>query len=271
MVVASSSNYTVKVEDDSYTPGITGVEFLSNGQLVLCDYYNDRMKLLSSDFRMLGSLELQSSPYDVSAVNTTTVLITLPFSKQLQYIHVMSKFHLSSEIQLDKKCWGIDVVGDEIFTSCHNNPGQGEILVLNMEGTLKRRLGVSNGNSYMFHGPFYLTVNPDTGYIYVSDWYADNITCLSSAGDIVYRYGDQELDSPHGIYVDRSGTVIVCGEYSDNVHVITASGKKHRVLLTSSDGLWYPLSVAYRESDATLFICGHSSNNLLVFKLKNNF
>ena len=271
MVVASSSNYTVKVEDDSDTPGIAGMEFLSNGQLVLCDYWNNRMKLLSSDFRMLDSLELQSQPWDVSAVNTTTVLITLPLSRQLQYIHVMSKFQPSSQIQLDKECWGIDVVGDEIFTSCHNNPGQGEIRVLNMEGTLKRRLGVSHGNSYMFRAPDYLTVNPDTGYIYVSDWDTDNVTCLSSAGDIVYRYGDQELNNPDGIYVDHFGTVIVCGRSSRNVHVITASGKKHRVLLTLSDGLWWPQSVAYREGNATFVIGSFASDNLLVFKLENNF
>ena len=269
MVVASSSRYTVKV-DDNYRPLITGVEFLSNGQLVLCDYRNERMKLLSSDFRMLDSLKVQPPPRDVSAVNTTTVLITLPPSRQLQYIHVMSKFQPSSEIQLDKECWGIDVVGDEIFTSCHNSPGQGEILVLNMEGTLKRRLGVSDGNSYMFRRPYYLTVNPDTGYIYVSDWDTNKVTCLSSAGDIVYRYDDQELDGPRGIYVDHFGTVIVCGRSSHNVHVITASGKKHRVLLQSSDGLWLPYSLAYRESDATLVI-GSFSSDLLMFKLENNF
>lgn len=270
MVVASSNSYNVTVEDDFSAPGISGAEFLSNGQLVLCDFWNLRMKLLTRDFRMIGSLKLQSYPWDVSAVNTSTILVTLPGTEQLQYIHVGSQFQLSSKIQLDKKCWGVDVVGDEIFTSCHNNPGQGEIQVFTMDGTLKRRIGVSHGNSYMFSGPNYLTVNPDTGYIYVSDYFTDKVTCLSSAGDIVYRYDDPELGSPHGIYVDHSSNVIVCGRFSHNVHVITASGKKQRILLTSSDGLEYPYSVAYRENDATLVI-GGSSDNLLVFKLENNF
>lgn len=270
MVVASSNSYNVMVEDDFRTPWITGAEFLSNGQLVLCDRNNGRMKLLTRDFRMIGSLKLQSYCRDVSAVNTSTILVTLPRTEQLQYIHVGSQFQLSNKIQLDKKCWGVDVVGDEIFTSCHNDLGQDEIQVFTMDGTLKRRIGVSHGNSYMFSGPNYLTVNPDTGYIYVSDWNTDEVTCLSSADDIVYRYDDPELDGPRGIYVDHSSNVIVCGHSSRNVHVITASGKKQRILLTSSDGLRYPDSVAYRENDATLVI-GRFSDNLLVFKLENNF
>ena len=70
-----------------------------------------------------------------------------------------------------------------------------------------------------------------------------------------------------GIYVDDVGNTIVCGHDSNNIHIITAGGKRHRILLTSSDGLGFPLYVAYRHSDATLVI--GRINNFLAFNLEN--
>ena len=270
VVVGNRSSFTVRTDEDNYEPWITGAEFLSDGRLILCDFlFNRRIKLLSKNFSMIDSLKLQAEPFDVSAVNSSTVIVTLPLRKQLQYVHVVPHFKLSSRIQLDKWCRGVDVVGNEIFTSCYSSWGSydGEVKVLDIGGTLQRRLGVRQDSSYMFNVPEYLTVSSNTGYIYVSDISTDKVTCLSSAGEVMYVYGDPELDGPEGIYVDDVGNTIVCGYSSHNIHIITSGGKRHRILLTSSDGLESPLSVAYRHSDATLVI--GSINNLLAFNLEN--
>lgn len=272
MVVGSSNSFNVKVADDYGTPYISGAEFLPDGRLILCDCRsaNRRIMLLSSYFTMLDSLQLESSPRDVSSVNSTTVIITLPLSQQLQYVHLVPRFKLGSKIQLDKKCWGIDVVGGEIFTSCFNGltSYDGEIRVYNLDGTLNRGLDVQHDNSSMFDSPLYLTASSDSGYIYVSDVYTNKVTCLSSTGEVIFTYSDPELRWPKGVYVDSADNTIVCGDYSNNLHVISANGKKHRILLTSDDGVHYPISVAYRQSDATLVI-GSEFENVLVFKLEN--
>lgn len=273
MVVGSSSSVNVKIDDDSKTPSIFGAEFLPDGRLILCDCMpeNRRIKLLSSNFSMLDSLQLQSEPIDVSSVNSTTIIITLPYSKLFQYVYLVPHFKLSSQIQLDTICVGVDAVGGEIFTSCFNSRGSygGEVRVFDLGGTLKRRIGVQHDNSYMFRYPFFLTVSSNSGYIYVSDYGTDKVTCLSSIGRVIFQYTDPELRWPRGVYVDPAGNTIVCGNGSDNVHVISANGTKHKILLTSSDDIYNPLSVAYRQSDATLVIGSSNNNNVLVYKLDN--
>lgn len=124
MVVSSRSSFNVKIHEDKATPALGRAEFLSDGRLILCDYqsYKRKIRMHSCDYTMkdTGSLKLQSGPMDVSAVNSSTVIITLPGRKQLQYVHVMPQFKLSSNIQLDKRCNSVAEVGDEIFTSCYN-------------------------------------------------------------------------------------------------------------------------------------------------------
>lgn len=122
MVVGSRSSFNVKIDEDKATPALGRAEFLSDGRLILCDYqsYKRKIRMHSCDYTMKGSLKLQLGPVDVSAVNSSTVIITLPGRKQLQYVHVMPQFKLSSNIQLDKRCNSVAVVGDEIFTSCYN-------------------------------------------------------------------------------------------------------------------------------------------------------
>ena len=58
----------------------------------------------------------------------------------------------------------------------------------------------------------------------------------------------------------------MCCWYPNNVQVIRADGTKCCILLTTQDGVSYPGSVAYRQSDNTL-ILGYESNNLLKRKL----
>ena len=109
----------------------------------------------------------------------------------------------------------------------------------------------------------------NTGYIYVCDYNANKLTFLLSTGEVMYLYDNIEVFRPTDIYVDHPGNITVCGFGSRNIHIITASGKKHRILLTSSDGIYLSYSVAYRQSDATLIIGSWNSNNLLVVKLEN--
>ena len=212
--------------------------------------------MLSSDFTETGKLIPLSRPWDVTAVNSTTVIVTLPFNKQLQYVHVKPGLQLGNIIELDKKCFGVDVSGEEIFISCHNNPGAGEIRVLDMDGTLKRRLGASDeqNTSYMFISPSFVAVSASTGNIYVSDWETDKVTCISDSGEVMYQFEDPELKDPSGMYIDVEDYLIVCGTESDTVLVITDSGKKDKTLITLNNHVMTPISVAFRQSDKTLVV-----------------
>ena len=266
MKVKSSNQVNIKLPDDKHNPYITGCEVLPNGQIILCDFNNKNLKLLHSSFTVKEVLGLQAGPMDVSVINNSSAIITLPLQAQLQYMQLEPSLKSGRVIQLDKWCFGIAVAGEDLYVTLHNL-GEGEVRILDMEGSLKQRIGVNSAGSFMFESPSYLTQSAATGKIYVSDTYTATVTCLMSDGSTVYQYKDKDLEWPHGVCVDDEENIIVCGRASNNVHIITASGRKHGCLLTSADGIRSPASVAYRHTDDTWIIGCGEGNKLFVYKM----
>ena len=258
----------VKAGDDKKTPDITGCTVMTNGDVVLCDRGNFKIKLLNSSGVLTGNMKLSS--WDVSVLDPSSVIVTLPDNDQLQVIQVYPQLKPGRviQLQLDEDCWGVAVGKGELYVTCDNyDPGVGEIRVLGLDGKVKRRLGVNQDGSFMFESPNYITVNSSGEKIFVSDYDADTVTCMAVDGRVIYTYKDDSMRKPEGLLCDSEDNILVCGRESNNVQVLTADGKRHCTLLTESDGLKYPESIANRDSDNTLLVgCDHS-DHLLSFKL----
>ena len=243
--VESSNQINVRTPTDRSRPGIRGYAVMPNGEILLCDRNNGSIKLLSDSFAIKESLKLKSGPWDVSVINSSSAVITLPDLKQLQYIQLVPALNTECVIQFDKKCWGVDVVGNEIYITCHNNPGQGEVRILDIDGKLKRKVSVEQDGSFLFSYRYYLTVSKTSGKLYVSDYGTSTVTCMMPNGSVAYQYRDPDLAVPRGICVDNEDNIIVCGHNSNNVHVVCADGTKSHIIQTSKDGITSPFSVAY--------------------------
>ena len=267
LTVKGSSSVKINMPEDSSCSNITGCTFMPNGDVVLCDWRNSSIKLLSDTFTIKDSLHLDCQPFDVSPVNSNTVMATIPDKKKLQLIQVMPSLKIDRSINVGRKCLGVQVVEDLIYVTCHNCPGEGEVLILDMNGTVTHRLGQLDKKPPMFSCPRYMTVCSSTRKMFISDWNTATVSCLLSDGTVVYQYKAKELIAPEGVVVDGGGNAIVCGRWSDNVQVIRADGTKCCTLLTSQDGVSRPYTVAYRESDNTLILGCYNNNHLLVYKM----
>ena len=269
MTVASTSEVSIKMSGERGAAWITGCTFMPNGDVVLCDAVNSNIKLLSDIFNYKDRLQLDYQPWDVSSVSCNSVVITLPHERQLQFIQVMPSLKkLDRSINIDRMCCGVQVVDDLIYVTCHISPEEGEVIVLDMNGTITHRLGQPGKKRSMFSSLDYITVCPSTRKMVITDSDTHTVSCLLSDGTVVYQYKDAELRLPRGVCVDGDGNVIVCGRRSHNVQVIRADGTKCCTLLTSQDGVGSPCSVAYRESDNTIIVGCYDKNNILVYKMK---
>ena len=269
MTVASMSEVNIKMSGERGVPWISGCTFMPNGDVVLCDRRNNNINLLGDTFTTKDSLQLDYKPWDVSPVSSSSAVITLPFENQLQFIQVMPSLKkLDRSINIGSRCKGVQVVEDLIYVTCDNDPGVGEVLVLDMNGTVTHRLGQPGKKPSMFSCPFYITVCPSTRKIFITDRSRDTVSCLLSDGTVVYQYKDAEFRGLSGVCVDGGGNVIVCGRRYNNVQVIRADGTKCCTLLSSQDGVSRPFSVAYRQSDNTIIVGCYDNNNILVYKMK---
>ena len=282
----STNHVEIKRSGQKKVPNITGCAFMPQGNAVLCDRSNYEVIILSSNFSYRDSLKLTTDPFDVSVLDKSTIIVTCPGSKQLKYISVtpICQLTIGKTVQLDKKCWGIEIANNEIYVTCHNEKlvgkRDGEIRIFGQNGNLKHTLGVNSDGSYVFCWPFYVIVNPLSRKIFVSDQWTEKIKCLhlsesydrhhmsrtvigsvsASSTNNVYEYSAKDLGSLRGVSVDENDNIVVCGRTTDNVKVITASGLLHCTLLTNRDGIKYPQSIAYRKSDNMLMVgCGDSN------------
>ena len=267
MKVQSSSQHSLQLSDDEEKPWISGCCFMPSGDLVLCDYENSKLKLLDRTFKVKDSLSLNDSPWSLCVIDNSNVIVTLPATKQLQFVQLVPHMKAGRVIQLDKRCWGVAVADNEIYVSCYNDLGEGEVRVLDLSGNLKRKLGVDKDRSYQFQRPHYLTVSTTGKKIFVSDWVTSVISCMTPDGNIIYEYKDGDLRNPKALFVDAGDNIFVCDRYSDNAQVITADGRKYGALISAADGLRYPYSIALRESDNTLVVGCLSNNNIFCYKL----
>ena len=266
MNVQTSRDVQIKLPDDKKTPWITGCTFMPDGQLVLCDRYNYKIKLLSSTLDITVSLGLDSWPWDISTVDSNTAVVTIPDRKQLQFMQVVPTLKTSQTIQLDQRCYGVDC-RDEIYVVSHDNPGNAEICVFGITGIFTRKVPDVQNILSSLKLPYYLAVSKTLSSIYLSDWSTAIVTCLSVDGSSVFKYQQANLQTPRGVIVDEEGNSLICGQGSCNIHQVTSTGQQHSVLYTvqgkTDNGC---CRLAYRPVDGTLVI-GFVDNILLVLQL----
>ena len=260
LTVQSCNEIDIKLPEDDSSPFVTGCVILPDGDILLCDRRNSKITHFSKAFKVKDSLQLQEKPWDAGMIDELTIIVCLPDNKQLQYIEVKPKLKKGCILSLDVECYGIDVVGDEIYITCPHNDG---IRVLDMQGKTKRK--IQFGSSEVRYG--YLKVKPNLNKIYVTDHAKGMLMCLTTDGSVAFEYKDTDLGGPRGLCVDDEGNSLVCGFSSDNLHVVNAMGGKVCTLRSAKEGLNRPHVVLFIEGSSTLIVGSSVGNKLLVFKL----
>lgn len=90
---------------------------------------------------------------------------------------------------------------------------------------------------------------------------------MSLDGKKVFPYRDPGLTYCRGMLVDAGENAIVCGRESNNVQVINQNGHKIKDLLSASDGVKYPNTIAFRPNDDILVV-GGDTTYILACKMK---
>ena len=155
--------------------------------------------------------------------------------------------------------------GANIYVSCHNNPGKGEIRIIDKQGIKKRQLGTTEDGSFLFSTPYYITVNRSGDKVFVSD--SGNVICLRMDGSIIYAFEDENMKCPRDLYCDDMDNILVCDRDSNNVQMIDAGGHKAGTFVTAEYGLKKPSSVAFRRHASELLVSCYKMNNIFVYTL----
>ncbi|KAH3784438.1 hypothetical protein DPMN_162392 [Dreissena polymorpha] len=105
--VNGKSVHNVKMPSDSYICRITAVCALPDGQVLVADYYNRRVKLLNQQYRVVSHLDVRVRPLDMCQITPTEAAVAMS-NKEVQFITVsQSQLAKGRKLKLQHYCAGI--------------------------------------------------------------------------------------------------------------------------------------------------------------------
>ena len=263
LTVQSCSDVNIKLLEDDSCPYITGCVIMPDGNILICDRSNHKVKHLSKTHNtILDSIKLQGRTWDACMIDETTIIVCLPDNKQLQYVEVKPALKKGRTLTLDINCYGIDVVGEEIYVTSPDCYG---VHVFGVQGNIKRKVDVGNSTSAL---PYYLKVKPKLNNIYFTDSTRNMFLCFKEDCQSVFRYSHKDLKEPRGFCVDDKGNAVLIGNCSNNLHVVSANGEHVGFISHPMNvPLINPHYLSYIEESGTLIVGFSNNSKLLVFKL----
>ncbi|KAK3585288.1 hypothetical protein CHS0354_040235 [Potamilus streckersoni] len=222
-----SQQYVEKVlEVDAQIPSdtrpcwLTDCVFLHNGELLVVDNENMRVKLFSADCHFMGDLAMSAKPWGIAvSSNDTDQLgaVTLPEACTVSILETVPNLKLRSEFHTPGACYGIGFLsGERLVVSCENN-NKAALHIFSSNGDEIRLIDNDEHLSgLLFSKPRYLSVTKNNT-IYISDGRRYQISHTNLEGKQDSQFTDSKLISPAGIALDHNENIIACGNGSLNV------------------------------------------------------
>ncbi|XP_048248913.1 E3 ubiquitin-protein ligase TRIM71-like [Haliotis rufescens] len=216
---------------------------------IVSDSENKCVKSLSTrtNLKCHSRLPLDDSPWGVTQLKENQVMVAVPDSSQTVTVEVTPDLVLPSTITTSKEYFSLAVLSPSSLaagtTAC--------IDILDMAGHVLR--SVTAHNETLFTYPAYMCVNNKNNII-VSDLEKKSVTCVTSEGDVVWRYaptGDT-APIPSGITTTSTGDILVAGK--NNVVQLTETGDHG----TDHQHIGYDPRGLFVDRHDTLYVCEES-------------
>ncbi|XP_048253261.1 uncharacterized protein LOC125371672 [Haliotis rufescens] len=251
----------IQAEDDKKKPnGYDVAVFVVDNTdiMVVTDYDNRCVKSFYKRNKMScqSKLGVQSGPRCIAKLNNNKMAVTLPDTKKIIIVEVKPELVLQSSISTRKWYVGLTSLTPTTLAAGSGDPPYVDIL--DMAGNVLRTLDPVTDGERLVSCPWYLSTTRQ-GNILVSCcvYGARNVLCLTSHGDVVFRYQPkQKRHYAHGITETNAGHILVIIYNAKCVIQLSASGTFVRKVLTSRDGITSPHNLYLSESQHLYVIDG---------------
>jgi DNA-binding beta-propeller fold protein YncE len=261
----SVENIQLNLKQKINTKGtnIAGFSLLPDGRMVFSCYSSNTVRFINKEgieLFHIGNDKTGSSTYDTVYIkDNNSVAVSWggwggKTKRCIAIIDIESK-KVMTTIPMDTYIYGMAVKGRTIYY-CAWDKG---LKMLNLSDR-----SVSDIISSDMSDVTYVATSGDK--LYYTNTNTNTVTCCDLHGPTQWEFKDERvLQLPYGISVDNDGNVYVVGYYTHNVVVISPDGQRHRQLVSSKDGLSYPVVLDYDKSTNRLLVVNHQSSNAFLF------
>jgi hypothetical protein len=209
--------------NDKAYPQIISMCMLPNGEVLLADRMNKRLKKLNSSYKVISYCDVTKHPLSVCYIGNDTAVASL--KDAIQYVNVSGNITRRQLVKLDHKCYGL---------ACH-----GDILYVNSGDTIYKYDKDKCEQKYvLFQSNEYLLIH----------YKSTNAIAISDNGERVYTMSDIGLttidaEGNHIFSSHNSGILYTCiaGEgivlvldKTRSLHQLDYNGKIHQTVRLNS-------------------------------------
>ncbi|KAH3771791.1 hypothetical protein DPMN_173120 [Dreissena polymorpha] len=264
-LVNGKSDYSVNMPSDLHTCRITAICVIPNGQVVVADLDNRKVKLLNQQNEVVNHWTAGGSPLDMCQITPSEVVVAVDDNNihEVQFITVKTRQLLPGrKFQLQHRCIGIANHQRFLFVTSGST-----LYKYSLGGKLVSKVYENTSGDETVKR---CAVSPDGDKLYITDPWQDTLLTLARDGQVLAIFKDPELCGPQGVNVTPAGQVLLCGYVSHNIMQVDNKGMKNLSTLATRerDGVELPWSVCYNSITSTMIVGLYKSNNILVFKVE---
>ena len=264
--VETQVQHNVKVADDGETCYIAGICRLANGEFLLSDTTNSKLKLVSSSFKVISTLDVPDFPRELSSTGQLEAAVAVDNLKDRHEILLVrvkaGKIEHTRTIKLQHRCLGLAHCGGHLYISDWT-----ALHVYDMASGQSRQLYIDWTGEYPVHR---CAVSPDGSQIYITNRNKHQLIILNKDGTKLSTLTHPELQCPYYVHVTPQGHLFVsCVDLGTVVQVVTRDGKKTvKTLAGTRNYLTKPVSLYFISSNSTLVVRQFENDNIIELRLK---
>ncbi|KAH3898019.1 hypothetical protein DPMN_022216 [Dreissena polymorpha] len=255
------SEHNVRITSDSNTCWIQAICALPDGQVLVADNDNKRVKLLSQQYQVVSHWDVNAYPQAICLITPSEVAVAVNISNihEVQFITVnQGKLVPGRKFQLQHKCTGIAHHQGDLFVTSGK-----ELYKYTLSSKLICRL--YEDLDYTLEK---CAVSPTGDKLYITSFYQHKLLTLARDGTPLATLTDPVLEWPEGLHVTPAGQVLVCGAWSNTVLQVGWEGEsKLATLATQKDEVRHPASVCYSSTTSSIIV-GQWGDNILVIRVE---
>lgn len=249
----------IKTSSDKTNCNVTGCVVLNTNKLVLVDYENKKIKLISlANILVQIEKSLDARPFDIAKMDKDHFAVTLQNIKEIVIMKADDNLSLVRSIKVDKACYGIAFNQNCLYVACSPS----SVIVLDTLGNTLNDIPLS------FLSPNnipYIAVSKDSNLLYISDYIKNRIVSFSlqdEATEATATYRNTDLQRPQGMLMLDDGSLFVCCYISGTIHKVNGDLTHGHIMC---EGVDYSTSICYSTHHNQVYVGCHFDTMLKVF------
>ena len=248
----------VRTKSDNRVCIITGCAVLSSSKLVLADFNNTKVKVVSVENKIVQEEKIiDANPFDIAVTAQDEFAVTIPHKGRIDVIRVGDKLSLVLNINVNRECCSI-ASHQNLYVVCLDPSC---VVVLTTQGDILNTIPL---NFFTSDVAPYIAVRKDSHLLYISDYDNNIVVSVSLQGDIVATYRHEELQQPLGLCLLDDGSLLVCCYVDGTIYQVKDDFKEGKIRYKD---LIYPESICYSAPNDEVYV-GRSGDQLNILSTK---